>query len=157
MKKVEPFERFDKDWALVTAGTKDDFNTMTVSWGSMGTLWSRPIVTVYIKPCRYTYNYMNSSDYFTVSFYDEKYRQDLKILGTRSKRDGDKLSLTGLHPDFVDDAITFKEANCTIVCKKIYYQDLDMAKMPQAIVDHYYSVEEPHRLYIGEVIKIIEP
>lgn len=156
MKVIDPFVRFDKDWALVTAGTKEDFNTMTVSWGSMGTLWSRPIVTVYVKPCRYTYKYMNESDYFTVSFFDEKYRDDLKILGTRSKRDGDKLSLTKLHPMSFNEGIGFREADCIILCKKIYYQDLDIDKIPSDIVDHYYKVEDQHRIYIGEVIDILE-
>ena len=152
----DPFKRFDKDWALVTAGTKEDFNTMTVSWGSLGTLWSRPIVTVYVKKCRYTYEYMNDSDYFTVSFYDEKYRKDLTVLGTKSKRDCDKLALTDLHPEYLDKAITFKEAELTYVCKKIYMQDFDTDAMPEDIREHYYSKEPVHRMYIGEVVDIIE-
>ena len=156
MKKIDPFVRFDKDWALVTTGTKEDFNTMTVSWGAMGTLWSKPVVTVYIKPCRYTYQYMNENEYFTVSFYNEKERDDLRILGTKSKRDIDKLSLTGLHPMMIKDGITFKEAECTILCKKIYYQDLDINNIPQEYIDRYYRLESPHRMYIGEVIDIFE-
>ena len=62
------FAQFDKKWALLCAGTKEKHNTMTISWGGMGTLWSKPVVTVYVKPCRYTYGFMNDNDYFTVSF-----------------------------------------------------------------------------------------
>ena len=62
------FAQFDKKWALLCAGTKEKHNTMTISWGGMGTLWSKPVVTVYVKPCRYTYGFMNENDYFTVSF-----------------------------------------------------------------------------------------
>lgn len=153
---VDPFKKFYKEWALVTAGNKEDFNTMTVAWGAMGTLWSRDCVTVYVKPCRYTYKYLNAQDYFTVSFYDEKYRKDLSILGTKSKRDIDKLALVDLNPEFLEHGITFKEAKCTIVLKKIYFQDLDLKMMPQDIIDHYYEVEAPHRMYIGQVIDIIE-
>lgn len=146
---------FTNKWALVTAGTKEDFNTMTIGWGGIGSLWSKPTISVYIKPCRYTYNYMNDSDYFTVSFYDEKYRDDLRILGTKSKRDMDKLALTHLRPDFLENGITFKEAKCTLVCKKIYWQDLDINNMPKDVIDKYYLKEEPHRMFVGEVVKVI--
>lgn len=146
---------FTNKWALVTAGTKEDFNTMTIGWGGIGSLWSKPTISVYIKPCRYTYKYMNDSDYFTVSFYDEKYRDDLRILGTKSKRDIDKLALTKLHPDFLENGITFKEAKCTLVCKKIYWQDLDINNMPKEVIDKYYLKEEPHRMFVGEVVKVI--
>ena len=43
------FSEFDQVWALVTAGTPDNFNTMTISWGGMGTLWGKPVATVYIR------------------------------------------------------------------------------------------------------------
>ena len=69
---VNPFEKFNKEWALVTAGTKDKFNSMTISWGSMGTLWFKDIVTIYIRPDRYTFKFLEENDTFTVSFYDEK-------------------------------------------------------------------------------------
>lgn len=154
--QIDPFKIFNNGWALVTAGTKDDFNTMTVSWGSLGTLWNKPIATVYIKPCRYTYKYLEKEDYFTVSFYDEKYRDDLMILGTKSKRDTDKLALTKLTPDYLEKGITFKEAKCTLVLKKIYYDDLKPDRIPKEYIERYYKEEAPHRLYIGEVIDIIE-
>ena len=156
MKLLNPFEQFNKKWALLTAGKKEDFNTMTISWGAMGTLWGKACVTVYVKPCRYTYHYMNESDYFTVSFYDETYRKDLSLLGSRSKRDGDKLSLTSLHPEFLDKGITFAEANLTIICKKIYYQDLNLEVMDEETKKRYYTVDAPHRMFIGEVYDIIE-
>ena len=154
--QIDPFKIFNNGWALVTAGTKDDFNTMTVSWGSLGTLWNKPIATVYIKPCRYTYKYLEREDYFTVSFYDEKYREDLMILGTKSKRDTDKLALTKLTPYYLETGITFKEAKCTLVLKKIYYDDLKPDRIPKEYIERYYKEEAPHRLYIGEVIDIIE-
>ena len=154
--QIDPFKIFNNGWALVTAGTKDDFNTMTVSWGSLGTLWNKPIATVYIKPCRYTYKYLEREDYFTVSFYDEKYREDLMTLGTKSKRDTDKLALTKLTPDYLEKGITFKEAKCTLVLKKIYYDDLKPDRIPKEYIERYYIEEAPHRLYIGEVIDIIE-
>lgn len=152
----DPFHTFHSQWALVTAGNKDEFNTMTISWGGLGTLWSKPVATVYVKPIRYTYQFLEKFDYFTVSFFDEAYKKDLGVLGRLSGRDGDKVSKTCLTPIEVESGMTFKEAHTTLICKKIYKQDLDVAQMPQDIINTYYTTEEPHRMYIGEVVKIIE-
>ena len=66
MKKA--FRVYDKEWALVTAGTMGNFNTMTISWGGLGTLWNKPVATVYVKPIRHTHSFLDSNEYFTVSF-----------------------------------------------------------------------------------------
>lgn len=86
----------------------------------------------------------------------EEVGEDLKILGTKSKRNGDKLSLTKLTPEFLGKTITFKEAEYTLVCKKIYYQDLDLKHIPKEIIEHYYTEEAPHRVFVGEVLEIRE-
>ena len=145
---------FSKKWALVTAGKAGHYNTMTIGWGSLGTLWSKPVCNVYVKPIRYTYDFLEQYDYFTITFFDEEYKNDLMLLGTKSGRDGDKVALTSLTPVFDEYGVSFKEAVCTIVCKKIYYQDLDVSVMGKDIIDKYYVSEEPHRMYIGEVIQI---
>ncbi len=152
---ISAFEIFDKSWALVTAGTLKDFNTMTISWGGLGTLWSKPVATVYIKPVRHTWQYMNQSEYFSVSFYDEDYRQDLLTLGTKSGRDGDKVALTRLNAVESDGIVTFKQAKITLVCRKIYWQDMNRDAMPEDVIKTYYETEEPHRMYVGEVVKVI--
>lgn len=147
---------FNKDWALVTAGERDHYNTMTIGWGGLGTLWSKPVATVYVKPVRYTHDFLESNDYFTVSFYPEKYVQALGILGTLSGRDGDKVAQSGLTPLFLEHGVTFAEASVTLVCKKIYRQDLDVSAMPKSAVDRYYYNEAPHTMYIGEVVEVIK-
>ena len=108
--KFAPLSDLDKNYALLTAGVKGDFNTMTISWGGFGTLWNKPVVTVYVKPIRYTYKFMENNDYFTVSFYDDKYKKDLITLGTKSGRDSDKISLTSLNPLYLDNSVSFEEA-----------------------------------------------
>jgi len=154
---IEPFYKIDKEWALLTVGNKDKFNTMTVSWGGLGTLWSKPVVTVYVRPSRYTYQFMENNDYFTLSFYAEIHRKDMTILGSKSGRDIDKIKLTKLIPEYFDNYISFKQAMITIVCKKIYAQDLDKNKIPNNIKDNVYEEGEPaHKMYIGEVIDIID-
>ena len=80
--EADVFRKFDKQWALVTAGTPEHYNTMTISWGGLGTLWRRPVATVYVKKNRYTFAFMEESDYFTVSFYPEAQRRALSLLGS---------------------------------------------------------------------------
>jgi len=149
------FAQFDQKWALLCAGSKEHHNSMTISWGGMGTLWSKPVVTVYVKPCRYTYGFMNNNDYFTVSFYPEKYKRALGIMGSRSGRDVDKDSLSGLTVRPLEQAVTYEEAEVTILCRKIYDQGLVKERIPEEAVENFYKEEEPHRMFIGEVVDII--
>lgn len=152
--KLDILNAFDKGWALVTAGTMEHFNTMTVSWGGLGTLWRRPVATVYVKPVRYTHEFLEANDLFTVSFFPEQYRKDLALLGSKSGRDCDKVALTALTPKELDGTVGFAEASVTVVCKKIYRQDLDLAQMPQDVIETYYETEAPHTLYVGEILRI---
>lgn len=147
---------FDEKWALVTAGTPDDFNTMTISWGGMGTLWSRPVVTVYVKPVRYTHEFLERNEYFTVSFFDEKHKKALAILGSKSGRDTDKVALSGLTPKTVEGcAVGFAEAERTILCRKLLRQDLDLSEIPDFAKKTYYETEAPHTMYVGEIEAIL--
>lgn len=153
--KTDIFRLFDKEWALLTAGTEGKFNTMTISWGGAGTLWGRPVVTVYVKPVRYTHAFMEENGFFTVSFYPEKYRKALMLLGSESGRDGDKVAKAGLTPRFLENAVTFSEARTTLLCRKLYRQELDVAAMPAEALIHY-RTEAPHTMYIGEVVDILQ-
>lgn len=146
------FAQFNDTWALLSACPAEDHNTMTISWGGMGTLWNKPVVTVYVKPCRHTYNYMEKNEYFTVSFYPEECRKALGVMGSRSGRDTDKDRAAGLTPRSMGDATTYEEAKITLLCRKIYCQDLLTENMPEDVVRSCYASEAPHRMYIGEVI-----
>ena len=153
--EADIFSKFDKEWALLSAGPKDNHNSMTIAWGGMGTLWSKPVITVYVKPCRYTYEFMNRNEYFTVSFYGSAYRKALGIMGSKSGRDTDKDTAAGLTVKELGEAVTYEQAEATLLCRKIYWQDLDPATMPPDVVEQFYTTEEPHRMYIGEVVKIL--
>jgi len=150
------FEAFKKGWALVTAGTADDHNTMTVSWGSLGTLWGKDVATIYVKPIRRTHDYLDKNEYFTVSFYPESCRSALMTLGTKSGRDGDKEAQVGFRPVPCGRSVTFAEAKLTLLCKKIYRQDMERQLMPEGVVQDFYTPEEPHTMYIGEVLDVID-
>ena len=162
--EADVFTKFDKQWALVTAGTPEHYNTMTISWGGLGYLWNQPVAflwerpaaTVYVKKNRYTFEFMEESDYFTVSFYPKEQRRALSLLGSTSGRDGDKVAAAGLTPELLPQGITFRQAETTLVCRKIYRQDLDLEQIPQEARDAFYKDEPVHRMYIGEVVEIIE-
>lgn len=152
----KPFYTLDKEWALLSVGNKEKFNMMTVSWGGFGTIWGKPVVSVYVRKSRYTYEFIEENDYFTLSFYDEKYKKDLGILGSKSGRGINKKDLVSLNEEEVGNSISFKEANLTLVCKKIYYDDLKQENMKPEIQEQFYKKDEIHRMYIGEVIDIID-
>ena len=147
---------FQSDWALVTAGTTDNYNTMTIGWGGLGTLWRKPVCTVYVKPCRYTHSFMDANEYFTVSFFDKEYRGALSVLGTKSGRDTDKVAEVGFDTVACGESVTFKQAKTTLLCKKIYRQDLCTDTMPAEVIQTYYTEEAPHTVFVGEVVDIIE-
>ena len=156
------FTLFDQKWALVTAGTPTNFNSMTISSGSMGTIWGMPrrgipIVTIYISPLRYTYELLNLNEKFTVSFYSEEHMQDLILMGSRSGRNTDKLQEVHLTPMEDNGFMTYEEAEYTFECEKLYQQTLDRNLIPLEIVDTLYAPgADAHRMYIGEVVRILE-
>ena len=150
------FSQFDKKWALLTAGTKDNFNSMTISWGGLGTLWGKPVVTSYVRTSRYTHEFLDSNDYFTVSFYGEEMKQILGVYGSKSGRDIDKMHYEGLTAQEVDGTVTFEEAEITLVCKKLFKERLEVEDMSSEVYEAFYKNDVPHDMYIGEVVKIIE-
>lgn len=152
-----PFRLFDKDWTLITAGTPDKFNTMTASWGGMGVLWQKNVANVYVRPQRYTYEFLEREDYFTLCFFEEKYRLALNLFGAASGRDLDKVKASGLTP-VVDasGAVYYSEARLVLILKKIYFQDLDPARVRNIdLADIYAAGEAYHRLYLGEIVKVL--
>ena len=146
---------FDKKWALLTAGDSDRFNTMTISWGGLGTLWGKPVATVYVRTSRYTHDFMDTDEFFTVSFYPEECKQILGVLGSKSGRDMDKMKESGLTPVQAGESMSFREAEVTLVCRKLFKQQLDVANMPEDVAKAMYEGQAPHDMYIGEIVDII--
>ena len=158
MKEIQcnPFEKFNSDWALLAAGPVGQCNAMTISWGSMGTIWGKSVITVYVRPDRYTWQFLKDNDTFTVSFYPEKYRDALMLMGRMSGRDGDKAAAAHLTVKPIGDGcVTFAEAAQTFVCRKLYMQQLDYDACPDAAKQIYRNGVEPHWLIMGEVTAIV--
>lgn len=149
------YDAFHRSWALVTAGEMGHFNTMTVSWGGIGCLWNRQVCTVYIRPSRYTYEFMEQYDHFTVSFYPEECKKALGILGSVSGRDCDKVGKAGFDPVPFGGSVTFAQAKTTLLCKKLFWQDMTLEQIPADIREQFYREGETvHRIYIGEIVAV---
>lgn len=152
-----PFKLIGDDWALVTCGNSDSLNTMTVSWGSVGIMWGKPCAFTFIRPQRHTFGFMENNDYYTMSFFDEKYRKALQICGSKSGKDCDKIQETGLTLAYTDNGTPyFEEAKLVLVCKKAYSQFLDEKYFEDNTnVDKWYPSKDFHKMYISEIIKIL--
>ncbi|HEK5028644.1 TPA: flavin reductase [Clostridioides difficile] len=154
--QFNPFTKIGKEWLLITAGDSEKFNTMTASWGGVGVYWGKNVVTTYIRPQRYTKEFVDSNDTFTVAFFDETYREALNICGTISGRDINKIEKAGLTPYFVDDTVAFEEANMIIVCKKLYHNNMPPENFDAKENDKkWYPEKDYHTMYISEIIKVL--
>lgn len=166
-KDYKVFKMFDKQWALVTAGSMEHFNSCTIGWGSLGNIWARdgktcPIVTVYVHPARYTSEFLKDSQTFTVSFYPELCRKALGYIGSHSGRDDDKVEAAGLTPVAMGESVTYKEASLTFLCKKLYQHQFAKDDLAPEIQAYYASLPktypdfkggwQPHIVFVGEVL-----
>jgi len=167
MKKIEippmdfvlrPFCQFDKGWFVLAAGdfAGRKFNAMTVSWGSLGIMWSRPFVQVVVRPTRFTHRFLEEFDGFTLSAFPEPYRNAVSILGSRSGRDGDKIAAAGLTPAASREisAPSFAEAELTFECRKIYSGAFDPSRFLDPSIEKQYPEKDYHTVYFGQVLRI---
>ena len=150
---LNPFTKIGKEWALLTAGDENGFNTMTVSWGAMGFMWGKPSVTVYIRPQRYTMELVDKNDYFTLSFYGDN-KAIHKVCGSKSGRDTDKTAETGLTPVFDGGAVYFNEARLVIICKKLYLQQMKEECFTDKEPLRWYD-NDLHNIVIGKIEKVL--
>ncbi|MDL2295190.1 flavin reductase [Ruminococcaceae bacterium OttesenSCG-928-D13] len=149
------FERIGTDWMLVCAGTPDNCNAMTASWGQVGVLWNKPVATCFVRPQRHTYGFVEAQARYSLSFFapGEK-RQELGLMGSKSGRDGDKiaeagLTVAGFGPENVPG---FESAALVLVCRKLYRQDMTGDSFVEpGLVQTHYPKGDFHRVYVGEI------
>lgn len=142
-------------WALLTAGKIDNYNMMTVSWGGVGELWGKDVCFVFVRPQRYTFNYMEQNEYFTLSFYGDEYKKELGICGSKSGKDTDKTALIGFEPLEIGNSVSFKEAKITVLLRKIAYQDMNPDGFIDPEIMDNYKASDFHRTYVGEIVKVL--
>ncbi|MEG2038069.1 MAG: flavin reductase, partial [Ruthenibacterium sp.] len=146
---------FSERTPLLTAGNRAACNTMTIGWGSLGTLWSLPICTVFVRPQRYTYEFMEKNDYFTVSVFEPALQKTLTSCGKRSGRDFDKVKENHLTVAYAEgDAPYFEEAELVFVCKKLYAGLLNPNDFTDTRLEAHYPQKDYHKMFVGEVVQV---
>lgn len=163
MKQINPKE-IDRNavqligdqWMLVTAGKKERFNTMTANWGGLGFLWVKPVAFVFVRPERYTFEFMEEHDTFTLSFMGPEYRKALNVCGSQSGRDTDKIADAGLKPLATEQGnVYFEGAEIVLECRTMYG---DFFKSDQFTDDSplmkWYGEHQGglHKMYIAEIV-----
>lgn len=143
-----------EEWMLISAGNENGYNMMTASWGFMGEMWGNDSVSVMIRPQRYTMEFVDNNDYFTLSFYGNE-KQIHKVCGSMSGRDVNKTELTGLTPIFSDNTVYFNEARLVIVCKKQYVQRLEEECFIDKEPLKWYDNKDYHYMIIGKIEKVL--
>lgn len=152
-----PHQCFDKDWALLSAGDEKNANSMVISWGASGTLWGKTVVFAFVRPQRYTYEFMEKNDYFSISFYKPEDHAAIAPFGSKSGRDVDKYELTKIHPIPYGKTVFTEGARLVFICKKIAFQDLDPSGFLDSKIDSdCYPSKDYHRMYIGEIEEILQ-
>lgn len=147
-----------QDWMLVTAGKQERFNTMTASWGGVGFLWNKPVVFVFVRPQRYTFEFMEANEGFTLSFFPEGYRAALQLCGTVSGREVNKVEKAGLTPRILKSGeIGFEEATLILECRKLYVDRIKAtAFREETLSRQWYPEEDFHQMYVAEIVNAWE-
>lgn len=157
--KENPIKLFGDDWAVVAAGTRGDFNELTVSWGALGDAWwdNMPLAIIFVSATRHTHSYLESHDTFSINIFPREYRKALAYIGSHTGKDEDKVAATGLDVDFTDNETpVFPQARLVIECRKVYAHDLDREKFSESLIGNYnqkkFQGVVPHTVYFGEII-----
>lgn len=149
--QINPFLSIGKDWMLITAGDSDKVNTMTASWGGVGVLWNENVVTAYIRPQRYTKQFVDQQDCFSLSFFDG-YKKELGVLGSISGKDTDKIKDVDFHVTYLDGVPTFKEAKLVFIVEKIYEDTIKSdCFLDNKIDQKSYPGKDYHTMYIAKI------
>lgn len=151
------FEKISKEWMLVSAKKIDgSMNTMTASWGGLGFLWGKNVAFVFVRPQRFTKEFIDEQDYLSLSFFSEDYRKMLLFMGSKSGRNIDKIKEQNL-TILEDVAPVFEEAKLTLVCKKLYAQEMKKdCFLDNEIIEKWFPNNDFHTMYVVEILKVLE-
>ena len=154
--ELNPFTKIGKEWALVTAGNKQKCNTMTVSWGGLGVIWGKDVVYIFVRDSRYTKEFIDNGDFFSLAFFDKAYKDALAYCGTASGRDDDKWAKANLTPAFRHSIPYPDEANLVILCKKMASVPMPKETFNDSeIMEKWYKDNDMHTMYVGEIIEVV--
>lgn len=143
--------------AFLTTKENGKVNTMTISWGNIGLIWGKQIFTAMVRDTRYTKSAMDNTKEFTVSIpTDDSLKTALGICGSKSGKDTDKIQTCNL--ELVNsetiETPTVKCSGIVLECKVLYQQRMDTSTLSDEVREKWYSDNNMHTLYYGEITNI---
>ena len=154
-----PFVAIGSEWMLIAAEKGGKTNAMTASWGGVGIMWGKPSAFVFIRQTRYTKEFVDAGDHFTLNFFGGKFKKELGYFGRVSGRDEDKIAKTGMNVSTVENVPIFDDATTVLVCRKMFTQKLDEAGfIDRKVLEQNYEIsssDSMHSIYIAEIEKIL--
>lgn len=153
--EINPFEKIGKEWALVSAGSKQRANTMTISWGGVGVLWGKNVAFVFVRDSRYTKEFIDSNDFFSVSFLGSQYKEALNYCGSHSGRDEDKLNNAGLNWNYKLSIPFIDEGNLILLCQKLSATKITEDSFISPDIKKWYADGDMHTMYVAEILEVL--
>lgn len=153
--EINPFEKIGKEWALVSAGSKQRANTMTISWGGVGVLWGKNVAFVFVRDSRYTKEFIDSNDFFSVSFLGSQYKEALNYCGSHSGRDDDKLNNAGLNWNYKLSIPFIDEGNLILLCQKLSATKITEDSFISPDIKKWYADGDMHTMYVAEILEVL--
>lgn len=156
--KLHSIADWDKTWFLITSGSfaQHQFNSMTISWGSIGVMWNKPFVQIAIRPVRFTHSFLEIYPDFTICAFSSKYKKTLKVLGSKSGREMDKITKSGLTPISCRHVTApgYAEASLVIECKIMFKALFSPSQFVDPKIESEYPLKDYHTSYYGEIVYI---
>ena len=155
--KENVIKMISDDWALLTAGDKQAYNTMTVSWGGIGELWGKDVAFIFVRPQRYTKEFIDKEGKMTLSFFGGEKKKEMALCGKMSGRDFDKFKETDLSPAFADDTVYINDAKIVLFLKTLAVTEMTPDSFVDTSIDSScYPNHDYHTVYIAEIVKVLE-
>ena len=128
-----PFTKIGKEWMLISAydekRTDKKINTMTASWGGVGVLWGKNVFFCFVRPQRFTKEFIDAQDTVTLSFFGEEYKEALTKCGRISGRNCDKITDAGLCAKEFDGAVFLSRQSLPSWAKNSFAKSLTKARL----------------------------
>ena len=143
--ELNPFQKFAEDWGALTTEAGDRINSMTISWGGVGELWSR-----------FTKEILDKGELFSITFFEPHYKNWLKYLGAVSGRQEDKIAGARLTINRHKGVPFIDDGNFVIVCKKLSCTPINKEDiLDPAILEKFYADGDYHYMYVGEILELL--
>ena len=151
------FKLIGKDWMLVAAQKDGKTNAMTASWGFAGVMWGKNCLITAIRPQRYTKEFIDGSDTFSITILPDGYRDTLNYFGSVSGRDEDKIAKSGLTVEKCENTPYFAEGKLVLICRKMFAQEIKAESfIDKEALEKWYTNNDLHTLYVAEIVKVLE-